>query len=533
MSQKSPLKTSAVSVVGGRRRVAAPHTHSMAEPTCFLATLYGLLLSKATGWVQTVPMHCKSELHAIDLSLLSIHEYRIVCDSSYTPYTTNELVHAIKLLSTRMKNHDVDYLLQYFVSVKENRNKYNVMELNMNINNGLYMKKMQHLVKKYIDRMPDIAKWTNTILCISPPEALNEIGNMMKDAGWSELQECPSFRSDFRRQAWIIHTAYRSEYYLTPFPTTISEVLSNVRNTYIRSRNISRKQIRLPWIFVYNSANTDYDYMVKMAVLTSKNKTTLNPYCMYIGGPTKMLKWLYSFNVTVIRHRPQWRHKICKLASADNINQSHLYASCSAVTATWARIDIPNLRQLEEYDYVLYTDTDVIFQGEILLEELPFLPTAVGMAVETHPTFPLNAGVMFINMRYLRDTYNEFLAFIYSNKEGLFFPRYGPGDQGAYNMFYEGEIRRQGPLPEVYNAKPYKKVLSDTRILHFQGPKIHDYTLWLKDGWCRFGLLCKNILNYCKSVDKMHFIPKFGSKGCRIWKGRRVFEGSKGNDIFT
>ena len=43
--------------------------------------------------------------------------------------------------------------------------------------------------------------------------------------------------------------------------------------------------------------------------------------------------------------------------------------------------------------------------------------------------FPYNAGVMLAHLPRLRETYQDFLAFIMSNTNGLTFPGFGPGDQ--------------------------------------------------------------------------------------------------------
>ena len=52
-----------------------------------------------------------------------------------------------------------------------------------------------------------------------------------------------------------------------------------------------------------------------------------------------------------------------------------------------------------------------------------------------------NAGVMLMNVAWMRRTYDEFIAWTFSSLNvgrGLHFGPYGPGDQGAYNQFYAG-----------------------------------------------------------------------------------------------
>jgi hypothetical protein len=62
--------------------------------------------------------------------------------------------------------------------------------------------------------------------------------------------------------------------------------------------------------------------------------------------------------------------------------------------------------------------------------------------------FPYNAGVMLMNLPLLRSTYNDFLDFILGNRHSMYFPGYGPGDQGAINQFYEAYVRKY-KLPQV------------------------------------------------------------------------------------
>jgi len=59
------------------------------------------------------------------------------------------------------------------------------------------------------------------------------------------------------------------------------------------------------------------------------------------------------------------------------------------------------------------------------------------MAMSLGPSH-LNAGVMLLNMRTLRDTYNDFRRFIFTGKDLNW--EMGPGDQGAYMTFYWDEV---------------------------------------------------------------------------------------------
>ena len=60
---------------------------------------------------------------------------------------------------------------------------------------------------------------------------------------------------------------------------------------------------------------------------------------------------------------------------------------------------------------------------------------------------------------------------------------YGPGDQGAYNYFYEKTVSK---MSEKYNAKTYKSYDKDARIVHFHGPKPIHYIQQANTGSCNF-----------------------------------------------
>jgi hypothetical protein len=43
-----------------------------------------------------------------------------------------------------------------------------------------------------------------------------------------------------------------------------------------------------------------------------------------------------------------------------------------------------------------------------------------------------------------------------------------------------------------FNAKPYHAPNPDASIVHFHGPKPHDYVSFLMSGKCEFGDMCQN-----------------------------------------
>lgn len=70
-------------------------------------------------------------------------------------------------------------------------------------------------------------------------------------------------------------------------------------------------------------------------------------------------------------------------------------------------------------------------------------------------------------------------------------------------MFYEKELK-PFKLTQDFNAKPYHAFRPSAKIVHFHGPKVHDYLRYLQDGSCRFGTMCKKGVYkgaVCRYVD--------------------------------
>ena len=245
----------------------------------------------------------------------------------------------------------------------------------------------------------------------------------------------------------------------------------------------------LPWVFTCNSWSRDYEYMLKPAVISAISHKTLHPVCVFSGDTrSHIFRWLSRHGVQMIVRNPAWAGLLEKRLnkSAENLHHSHLYANSDMAVGTWQRMDVPLLPQLSQYEYILLTDSDVFFRKPLTLESfnLP-LPLTIGMAPEMSDEFPFNAGVMLINVPALRSTYPAFARFVFSNEHGMFFPNYGPGDQGAYNQFYEPTVR-EGKLPAVFNAKPYQPFDDDAAIVHWHGPKPVQFIMFLQSGRCPF-----------------------------------------------
>ncbi len=61
------------------------------------------------------------------------------------------------------------------------------------------------------------------------------------------------------------------------------------------------------------------------------------------------------------------------------------------------------------------------------------LPRSVSMSYEMDKMFPYNAGIIVANLPVMRRNYKAFLTMMLDNDNGLYYPNYGPADQGIIN----------------------------------------------------------------------------------------------------
>eukprot|EP00198_Chlamydomonas_reinhardtii_P011415 XP_001700752.1 predicted protein [Chlamydomonas reinhardtii] len=103
-----------------------------------------------------------------------------------------------------------------------------------------------------------------------------------------------------------------------------------------------------------------------------------------------------------------------------------------------------------------------------------------------------NAGVIVANLPVMRRHYAAFIAMMLDPRasEGLYYHGYGPADQGIINKFYESDLRGR-MLNQLFNAKPYSTFDPSAYLLHFHGPKPHEYAAYLNTGQCEFKGLCE------------------------------------------
>ncbi|KAG2499755.1 hypothetical protein HYH03_002687 [Edaphochlamys debaryana] len=281
---------------------------------------------------------------------------------------------------------------------------------------------------------------------------------------------------------------------------------------------------RLPWVFTYNSWSPGYDYMLKAAVRSANAHRSLKPYCIFSGseaereanGSLSIRQWLLEQNVTIITHKPAWRDTLlakAKSRAKENVQHSHLFKTPDMLVSTFQRVDLPVVPVLDQYTYVLYTDADVFFRRPIRLDDfgLP-LPRSVSMSFEFVNMFPYNAGVFVANLPTMRQNYDAFIAMMLADdpgNEGLYYTNFGPADQGILNKFYESDLKSR-MLSQAFNTKPYNPYDPGAFIVHFHGPKPHEFLSFLTTGKCDFFTVCEAAFlnSLCAYTDEwVEYVP--------------------------
>jgi len=208
--------------------------------------------------------------------------------------------------------------------------------------------------------------------------------------------------------------------------------------------------------------------------------------------------------------------------------------------ATYLRIDLAILGFLDEY--VLYADVDIIFLGDLTLEDFgDELPAFFTMGTEatghmdelrddgwgslhkkTGKKVKLgNAGVLLVNVEGMRRTHQSFVDWLFSEesiKTGLHFGVYGPQDQGALNKFYQG--RFHVVVWPLFNWKPYWGYCPAAKIVHFHGPKPNQYWAFIRHG--TGPKMMKDLLAKCKPPPEQPFacnekLDVINGSGCSVY----------------
>lgn len=211
----------------------------------------------------------------------------------------------------------------------------------------------------------------------------------------------------------------------------------------------------------------DYFDLLKVTLTSAQRNTSLHLICLYDGKVNDpVYNLMKEFNVEIIIHQLPYKKELMEIYSREwmlqNLGKEIDY---NRIFGTFMRMEIPVIEK--EETYVLYSDIDVIFNADILLEELPhpvYLAAAPEFERNVENMKYFNAGILVMNIQGMKIKYKEFIRKIESrerNASGLF-------DQGYLNELCFDDMEL---LPLEYNWKPYWGINNQAKIIHFHGMK--------------------------------------------------------------
>ncbi|MBW3636701.1 MAG: hypothetical protein KY445_09610 [Armatimonadetes bacterium] len=248
----------------------------------------------------------------------------------------------------------------------------------------------------------------------------------------------------------------------------------------------------MKWFFAFNQlSEQNYGDFVRVAVVSARQNTDLEAFCLYDGAPSELTRWLETQGVTVLPCRfrfADWWEEQARAQNNPLVSQIALGA--------FLRFELPDVMQREnmEDSFALYTDCDVMFEGGVqpLLE--PLEPRFFAVAPETfrHQRLHMNSGAMWMNVPRLRQENARFMRFAHhhmmqtlgsSFDQGIYRAYFDPFHRFAWKVrlpdrfFYAVMSRlplktwRWDDLPLELNWKPYWGENPAAAIIHFHGLK--------------------------------------------------------------
>ncbi len=234
------------------------------------------------------------------------------------------------------------------------------------------------------------------------------------------------------------------------------------------------KPLRLKWFMGLNAnSNVSHYYadMIRVAVITAQAYTSLHPHVVYDGPPCDLTEWLQRNGAVVIHWRSSLYDHFGPLSEKTGLKDYAMYGP-----GIYLRAELPTLCEKLGWtdEYILYTDTDVMFLPGFSLGSLGLgfkEPIAVGPESDPKNYEIFNTGVMVMNLPKVRAEEEAFkkrlLADLPTGPERAW-------DQYSYQQHFAGRIHKL--TPEL-NWKPYWGKNADAGILHFHGPKPFSRTM--------------------------------------------------------
>eukprot|EP01031_Cornospumella_fuschlensis_P027535 gene27535-33259_t len=219
-----------------------------------------------------------------------------------------------------------------------------------------------------------------------------------------------------------------------------------------------------------SSASVKYFTFVKAALTSGLyyHNSTLYPVILVSGQPESiplsLLRLNDSGSILLISHE------------LSLVNRLMAYRHPAARHPAFLRLDIPvilpylrtltRLRDINvQFEYVLYTDSDVLFLPNFDINTLP-KPKVLSYSGEASKSGSSNTGILYMNMTAMIDNFPGFLS--YCDSVNWSAPAF---DQGLMNLYFVRKTRLAEHMPAEFNWRAYWGISSQAQILHFHGAK--------------------------------------------------------------
>jgi hypothetical protein len=206
-----------------------------------------------------------------------------------------------------------------------------------------------------------------------------------------------------------------------------------------------------------NRKQHDWKNMIRVAVNSALQNTSLQPNFIYDGNPNDFINELQLKNVNIIYYKSSL-YKYMLEAKMESID---------IASGAYLRFEIPVIETDDKF--VLYTDCDVLFTPQFDLNNIDFSTiNKFAFAPQTNISDyknDLNSGVLILNVQGMKQEYESLINFtkdhIFNDKSGF--------DQEVLRQYYN--IDNLSKLPVEYNWKPYWGKNDNAKIIHWHGPK--------------------------------------------------------------
>jgi hypothetical protein len=215
----------------------------------------------------------------------------------------------------------------------------------------------------------------------------------------------------------------------------------------------------MQWFFAFNQNASDwFSDMIKVAVLSARANTSLEPVCLYDGAPNSLTGWLAANDVQVIFTRVPFRGELF----SDDVRARNVGTHYTPDHACGAFLRTQAANYAADAVF-LYTDCDVMFVDDAIST---LTTDRIAAVPELTSSANFNSGVMLINSGFFLGRLPGLIE--HMRLQGFYHRAASSYDQCFMNEYFAKDWH---PLESRFNWRPGEGVNASASIVHFHGPK--------------------------------------------------------------